>query len=198
MPISNIQWSDACRFCNWLSEQEGLSHVYAKVDSIWTRTSGANGYRLPSEAEWELAARAGTTTDFAHSNDIKTLAQYAIFGNVRAMLSGSKLPNGYGLFDTQGNLNEWCFDGVVRAQKPASLLTDPEGIPQSTTKAIRGGSFADPAGSVRNNIRSSIHLSWIGEQTGFRVARDTERPNRLTAEDNIEDSAKDNKSDQGK
>ncbi len=174
MPISNVEWSDACLFCNWLSEQEGLSPVYAKVDSNWTRTSGANGYRLPTEAEWELAARAGTTTDFAHSNDIKHLARYANFGNVGAMRSASKLPNGYGLFDTQGNLNEWCFDGVVRAQKPAPVLTDPEGTAQSTTKAIRGGSFNNPAGSIRNTVRSSIHLSWIGEQTGFRVARDAE------------------------
>ena len=115
-PAGEVSWYDAVLFCNWLSRKEGLATCYmrtGKTDSkghdTWRLISDANGYRLPTEAEWEYASRAGTVTLLSHGNDASTLEHYAVFSN-RTDARGSRLPNGWGLFDVHGNVWEWCND----------------------------------------------------------------------------------------
>ena len=133
-------------FCNWLSRKEGRTACYErtgkkeKVNSemreherdVWRLVADATGYRLPTEAEWEYSCRAGTTTEFASGSDEEMLRKYAVFQASRTASGGSKLPNGWGLFDMHGNVWEWCWDGYEKydAKSPA---VDPTGAAGSPT-----------------------------------------------------------------
>ena len=95
---------------------------------VWRLVADATGYRLPTEAEWEYACRAGTTTEFASGSDEEMLRKYAVFQASRTASAGSKLPNGWGLFDMHGNVWEWCWDGY-REYDAKSPAVDPTGAP---------------------------------------------------------------------
>jgi formylglycine-generating enzyme required for sulfatase activity len=122
-PVQQVSWYDAVLFCNWLSGKEDLMPCYERTGEkekdyqgkpteldAWRLIPGANGYRLPTEAEWEYACRAGSTTTCSWGDDESLLARYAVCNSKRAELAGSKLPNGWGLFDVYGNVDEWCHD----------------------------------------------------------------------------------------
>src|SRR5262249_10195451 len=117
-PVQMVNWRDAVLFSNWLSRKEGRSPCYARIVTKEKRQanveqdtrrldSQATGYRLPTEAEWEYACRAGTTTEFASGNDEQLLRDYAVLQSAGTASCGSKLPNCWGLFDMQGNVWEW-------------------------------------------------------------------------------------------
>src|SRR5713101_380062 len=110
-PVEQVRWSDAVRFCNQRSELEGLQPGYDL--QTWKCNFDANGYRLPTEAEWEYACRAGTTTPYFFGDNSAKLGDYAWFdknsgGHPRSV--GQKQPNPWGLYDMTGNLWEWCND----------------------------------------------------------------------------------------
>ncbi len=126
-PVHGVNWFDSILFCNWLSRREGLSPCYERTGEkrfygegvfgggreptdVWRLIPGAVGYRLPTENEWEYACRAGTTTDYASGDDEQLLEAYARFRNSTTLPCGSKIPNGWGLFDMHGNVREWCED----------------------------------------------------------------------------------------
>ena len=180
-PVQQVNWYDAVLFCNWLSRKEGRSACYERTGKkeklrqnvehdAWRLVADATGYRLPTEAEWEYSCRAGTTTEFASGSDEEMLRRYAVFQASRAAPGGSKLPNGWGLFDMHGNVWEWCWDGYEKydAKSPAVDPTGAAGVP---ARVIRGGSWSYTAGDTRASSRYGSSPESRNYALGFRVAR---------------------------
>ncbi|WP_312672511.1 SUMF1/EgtB/PvdO family nonheme iron enzyme [Microbacterium sp.] len=155
-PVADVSWLRAIHFCNAASEWEGLVPVYhfEGEDVAWDTT--ADGYRLPTEAEWEYACRAGSTGP--HYAPLAEAAWTAADGVGTPQDVGGKLPNLHGLFDTLGNVWEWCWD-----------LLDPSRY--DDYRVFRGGGFADDAWSVRASVRRGGAPRMHHEDVGFRVAR---------------------------
>lgn len=156
-PVETVSWWDALRFCNALSQQEGLTPVYhfQKEERIDWNT-GASGYRLPTEAEWEFACRAGTEGPrYAALNDI---SWYSENSQGTSHPVAQKAPNQFGLFDMLGNVWEWCWD-----------IYDAEVY--KTYRVLRGGGWADEHWSCRASVRRRSHPTFRIEDVGFRVAR---------------------------
>jgi len=150
-PVENVTWYDAVEFCNKLSSQEGLTQVYtitgrnpssgypitsATVTANWD----ANGYRLPTEAEWEYACRAGTTTAYNTGDTITDITGwYTVNSQSRTHEVGKKPPNAWGLYDMHGNVWEWCWDWYGSYSSGAQ--TDPRGPGSGGSRVLRGGSW---------------------------------------------------------
>ena len=183
LPVESVSWFNAIDFCNRLSHKEGLIPVYSfdgeKI--IWDRN--ANGYRLPTEAEWEYACRAGTTTPFNTGNNI-TSQQANYDGNFpyhdnpqdaflqTTTVVGSFPANLWGLFDMHGNVFEWCWDWYGNYQR--NDLIDPAGNDSGAYRVIRGGSWANSAYAVRSAYRGIYIPNSGNERIGFRLARNAQ------------------------
>jgi formylglycine-generating enzyme required for sulfatase activity len=167
LPVEGVSWWDAVRFCNTLSEREGLAPAYrmpAGADDAgdpgdpgeveWDLSAG--GYRLPTEAEWEHACRAGT--DGARYGPLEDIAWYRLNSRERIHDVGGKEPNAWGLYDMLGNVWEWCWD-----------LYDPEVY--GTYRVLRGGGWFDEQWSCRASVRRRSHPTFRIDDVGFRVAR---------------------------
>ena len=189
-PQVAVSWYDAARYCNWLSELAGIPKnqwVYPEdIDAAKGLELPADylrrtGYRLPTEAEWEYAARAARPWAWHFGNDVSLLPRYAWYdGNTkkeRAYPVGQLLPNGWGLFDMLGNVWEWTFDRR-QSYPPAGRVTqDVEDsilrVSNDVARTRRGGSFAYEWFTTRSAHRGDI--TYFPHQTrdnvGFRVAR---------------------------
>lgn len=167
-PIQWVNWYDTILYCNWLSRREGRTPCYENSGEDWTWISTATGYRLPTEAEWEYACRAGTTTQYGFGEDDSLLPAYAVFHSSHAERCGSKLPNAWGLFDMHGNVNEWCWDW----KGPYSIepVNDPIGIDKATHRVYRSGSWFNDSFSCRSAFRSIGTPEARFYYYGFRVA----------------------------
>ncbi|QEE62474.1 formylglycine-generating enzyme family protein [Salinibacterium sp. dk2585] len=155
-PAVEVSWLRAIRFCNAASEWEGLDPAYSVdgEDVMWHVDS--DGYRLPTEAEWEHACRAGSTG--AHYGPLTEIAWTSADGVTNPQAVGGKHPNLNGLFDTLGNVWEWCWD-----------LLDPARY--GSYRVFRGGGFADDSWSVRASVRRGGAPGMHHDDLGFRVAR---------------------------
>lgn len=155
-PATGLSWLRAIRTCNAASEWEGLEPAYTLDGEDVTWHVDSDGYRLPTEAEWEHACRAGSTG--AHYGPLGDIAWTSADGLTAPKDVGGRLPNLHGLFDTLGNAWEWCWD-----------LLDPARY--GDYRVFRGGGFADDVQSVRASTRRGGHPRTGLEDVGFRFAR---------------------------
>ncbi len=194
-PISYVTWFDAVKWCNARSQKEGLTPVYYS-DSAQTAVYktgntnlpsthvkwNANGYRLPTEAEWEKAARGGLTGKRYSLGDTITRAE-ANYMNPSQLLGpdmpnttavGTFPPNGYGLYDVAGNISELCWDYYAESYNPTDLI-NPRGPTSGinlNSRVLRGGSWdSTNATDVRVAIRNGGGQPGSSNTTGFRVVR---------------------------
>ena len=177
LPITDVSWADAIRFCNKLSAAKGLPPYYrveGAGDSpiVTIIQPGGPGYRLPTEAEWEYACRAGSTTSFPFGNDESNLEKFAWYkanSLEQAHEVGVKKPNAWGLYDMLGNVWEWCEDGYDIGYYANSPPSDPRGPEKSNLRVVRGGSIFDDQycrSAARQGHPPETRLAWFG----FRVA----------------------------
>ncbi|MBF6125905.1 SUMF1/EgtB/PvdO family nonheme iron enzyme [Nocardia brasiliensis] len=155
-PVDCVSWWDAVRCCNARSEQEGLRPAYRIADEDIEWDTAADGYRLPSEAEWEYACRAGSTGP--RYGPLDDIAWYRGNSGDRMHEVGGKRPNAFGLFDMLGNTWDWCWD-IYDAEVYGSY------------RVLRGGGWFDEHWSCRAGVRRRSHPSLRLDDVGFRVAR---------------------------
>jgi formylglycine-generating enzyme required for sulfatase activity len=157
-PVENVSWKDAVSFCNLLSVKAGLTPYYAlnqPEDIIFDAT--ANGYRLPSEAEWEYACKAGTNG--IRYGEINAIAWYKENSERSTHAVGMKLPNAWGMYDMLGNVWEWCSDRYDETV-------------YGSYRIFRGGGWCDEErGCIATNRRRSHPASFKIDDLGFRLAR---------------------------
>ena len=153
-----VSWEDAVAFCQKLSTKEDVT------------------YRLPTEAEWEYACRAGTTTVYSFGDDASRLGDYAWFQDNALEMDekyahcvGQKKPNPWGLFDMHGNVWEWCQD--CYGEYSSDVVTDPQGPTGGSRRVVRGGSWIFTARGCRSAIRNWFSPRDRNDDLGFRVAR---------------------------
>ncbi|MFB7250779.1 formylglycine-generating enzyme family protein [Microbacterium sp. NPDC056234] len=155
-PAADLSWLRAVRFCNAASEWEGLDPAYSFDGEQVTWHVDSDGYRLPTEAEWELACRAGSTGP--QYGPLSDIAWTSADGLRHPQDVGGKMPNLHGLFDTLGNVWEWCWD-----------LLDPARY--DDYRVFRGGGFDDDAWSVRASVRRGGAPRMHHADVGMRLAR---------------------------
>ena len=148
-PITNVTWEDAIEYCNWLSKKHGYKPAYSKVGPRYVCNFESNGYRLPTEAEWEYAARGGKKgkgSKFAGANELELIAWYVENSEARPHACGTKYANELGIFDLNGNVWEWCWDFYDENHYMAvkkGLVQDPEfrGPQRGEKRIVKGGSW---------------------------------------------------------
>ncbi len=169
-PIQSVNWRDAILFCNWLSRNDSKNEYY-EINDEEIVVKGGNGYRLPTEAEWEYCCRAGSSTTFAHGNQEELIKFFAAISSHVTSPTGFKMPNTWGVFDMHGNVREWCNDWYHEYDE-AAKIRDPTGHPDGKRKVSRGGAFFNQAENVGSAIRYSDNPATRNTLIGFRVARD--------------------------
>jgi formylglycine-generating enzyme required for sulfatase activity len=185
LPVENVSWFDAVNYCNALSRKEGLTPFYrVQGETVEVPDWNATGYRLPTEAEWEYACRAASTTLYSFGDDAAGLGAFAWYagnsrtGNVRLPQPvGQKRPNAWGLYDMHGNVEEWCWDGYEAdyyiKPPPAS---DPLGPSQTASRVNRGGCWRLTPQRCRSAFRVGQAPGNRSAVLGFRVARGRSGP----------------------
>jgi formylglycine-generating enzyme required for sulfatase activity len=171
-PVEQVSWKEAIAFCNKLSERDGLKPYYRSEEG---EPLGGDGYRLPTEAEWEYACRAGSTTKYSFGDDESLLKQYAwydeSFSTGKTHPVGQKQPNAFGLYDMHGNVWEWCWDWFGGDYYNKSSNIDPINANPGTDRVLRGGSWDDVAAGLRSSDRGGIGPALRYGSIGFRLAR---------------------------
>ena len=200
-PVMNVSWHEALGFANALSKQSGLeacfvcdvnenSQTECTLDSKFSKPQDCTGYRLPTEAEWEISARAGTKTSFFHGNlteadcyDRSTgeyeckwfdlldaIGWYKDNSDDNLQKVAQKMPNSLGLFDMSGNVGEWVWDWYASEYDEAETI-DPVGKPNIINRTVRGGGWDSEAKRCRSAARNYADQFSASEDVGFRVVR---------------------------
>jgi formylglycine-generating enzyme required for sulfatase activity len=173
-PVERVSWIDAVKFCNKLSAMDGVRPFY-EIDGEKVRVLDWNGagYRLPTEAEWEYACRAGTTARFSFGDDEARFGEFAwLQGNTgMTQAVGEKRANGFGLFDMHGNVWEWCWDFYDTRYYGNSPAGDPRGPDGPGQRTRRGGGYNSQPRDARSALRHSDNADLQYSGGGFRLAR---------------------------
>lgn len=173
LPVQNVSWLAAVRFLNALSEREKLKPCYAisGEEARWDRS--CNGYRLPTEAEWEYACRAGTKTPYSFGDNVLQLGEYAWYGgysDYEVQPVASKESNAWGLYDMHGNVWEWVWDRYGPYPTEGARV-DPGGPSTGESRLLRGGSITSSAADLRCAKRVRDAPDVRDGDNGLRVAR---------------------------
>ncbi|MEZ4824805.1 MAG: SUMF1/EgtB/PvdO family nonheme iron enzyme [Bacteroidia bacterium] len=170
-PVVNVRWYDAVDYANWVSRQMGVAEAIAKDTADNYSVNLRGGYRLPTEAEWEYAAKGGIHHSpfvYSGSNDIDSVGWYGKNSNGRTHPVGGKNPNALGLYDMSGNVWEWCWDWA--AVYPVSLEKDYQGPVSGSYRVLRGGSWFSTSQYCRVARRDYDSPEYRGYNLGFRLA----------------------------
>jgi len=155
-PVENVSWEDAVAFCK-------------KLSALPAEQAARRVYRLPTEAEWEYACRAGTTTAFSFGDDVNQLGDYAWYNQDNTTHPvGQKKPNPWGLYDMHGNVLEWCSDRA--GDYPKGAVTDPVGPSTGSERWLRGGGWTISGATCRSAFRVKFWTTYRGKFSGFRLA----------------------------
>lgn len=172
LPVEMVSWEEAVRFCNARSVREGLAPCYGAGETDVTCDFGKDGFRLPTEAEWEYAARGGRTGagfPYSGSGILDEVGWYKRNSGGRTHEVGSKKPNGLGLFDMSGNVWEWCWDSY--GPYPDGPAVNPRGPEGSPGRVYRGGSWVDFDYGCTVSVRGHRPQSRRYNDIGLRLAR---------------------------
>lgn len=164
-PVTNVTWYDAVRYCQWLGEKTGRH------------------FRLPTEAEWEYACRAGTLTPFSTGDGLPAVyhrnQQHTRYLRRVDLRVGQSPANAFGLCDMHGNVEEWCMDWYAPYPTDGATLTDPTGPASGTMRVTRGGSHNTPERYLRSANRMAMLPDDSHSLTGFRIVEETENVTNL-------------------
>mgnify|MGYP006295949863 CR=1 FL=1 len=169
LPVRNVSWIEAVEFCNELSKLQGLDTNYTILENNAKWDSTTNGWRLPTEAEWEYLAKAEGSSDFPFGNELTDYGWYNLNSGMKVHPSGRKYENENGLYDMNGNVWEWCWDYYATDYYANSPYEDPKGPASGERRVRRGGSAVDGGFYARSTNRK-VPDGKI-EFTGFRIVR---------------------------
>jgi adhesin HecA-like repeat protein len=171
LPVEMVSWNEAVEYCNKLSLKDGLTPAYRGSGDDIVCDFNVSGYRLPTEAEWEYAARGGNkdyiSYEYSGGNRVYSVAWYYGTSYNSTHPVGTKQANSLGLYDMSGNVWEWCWDWY--GSYSSGSQTDPAGASSGTNRVLRGGSWGSSAASVRSAYRYYYTPSGRGSNLGFRL-----------------------------
>jgi formylglycine-generating enzyme required for sulfatase activity len=176
-PVEQVTWIAAVKFCNARSVKEGLTPCYNP--RTWECDFAANGYRLPTEAEWEYACRAGSTNQYYFGDRPEELKQYAWFetnSDSKPHPVGQRKPNAWDLYDMSGNVWEWCQDYYETKYYRNSPVDNPHGPAEGEKRVLRGGAWSSSADNCTSFVRNcdesgATDVCLTMDSNGFRCVR---------------------------